>query len=94
MAFVSNTQVRRTCRIVSEATPVSLSRLFAVVTTLNLLPDRAEHLLGEDGTAVLHLEFVDVCPRQFDLLMRKSAQLTETLSVFEPGARLKQACQL
>ena len=40
------------------------------------------------------LEFVDVCPRQFDLLMRKSAQLTETLSVFETGAQLKQACQL
>lgn len=86
MDLISKTSVRRTCRIVSEATPVSLSRLFAVVTTMNLLPDRAEHSLGEDGTAMLDLEFVDVCPRQFDLLMRKSAQLTETLSVSEHRA--------
>lgn len=35
---------------------------------------------------MLDLEFVDVCPRQFDLLMRKSAQLTETLSVSEHRA--------
>jgi hypothetical protein len=73
----------RQCRISSEASPQSLGRVFALLTLLNLVPDDVRAQCSQRGTIRIDLDFSAISDRDFDLLLRKVAQLTETCHVKE-----------
>lgn len=74
---------RRQCRVSSEASPQSLGRVFSVLTLLNLVPDQARANTDAGERVQLELDFESISQRDFDLLLRKIAQLTETMYVTE-----------
>ena len=82
-------------RVISEASPLALSKLYAQLTVLSLVPDYSESFADRDGCLHTTLAFDGATPRDFDLLLRKFAQLTETISVRQTqgcGKQTSVAC--
>jgi len=68
-------------RIVSEATPVALARIFGLLSGMSIVPLSSSSSLCNDGTINLNLHLGDVSRSSSDLLRRKIYQLVETVSI-------------
>lgn len=68
-------------RIVSEAVPTALPRLFGLLSGLSVMPESTSSLLQGDNTVILSIHFDRIAPSTIDLLRRKILQLPETVEV-------------
>ena len=68
-------------QIVCEAVPTALAKIFGVMCTLNIVPDRAASTMTIDNCVTLSLSFVDTQSSIMDMLQRKISQLTETVTI-------------
>lgn len=73
----------RQCRVTSEASPQALGRVFSLLTLFNLVPSHSNSYTDAQEYQHLDLSFERISDRDFDLLLRKIAQLTETFHVSE-----------
>ncbi|MGD2130300.1 MAG: hypothetical protein PVJ33_09570 [Lysobacterales bacterium] len=74
-----------------ERSPTALSRAFALMCTLGLVPTSASSALDGDEAIRLDLHFVAAPAGRIDLLRRKLAQLIECLEVVLPEAAAPRA---
>ena len=67
--------------IVTEPTALSLSKIFGVLTQLDIFPSSISILPLDSELLSVQLQFARVSASKLDLLARKALQLTETLNV-------------
>lgn len=67
--------------VLLECGPTALSRAFALLCTMNLVPAAARSALAGEEAIRLDLVFESVPQGRIDLLVRKLAQLVECLDV-------------
>jgi hypothetical protein len=68
-------------RVVSEAIPTALARIFGLLSTMSVVPFSTSSSVGTDNTVRLSIDLRGIDPSTTDLLLRKIHQLTETLTV-------------
>jgi hypothetical protein len=65
--------------ITVDATPLSLSKVYALLTTLNMIPVSAKSTLTRDQVIEIEFLFANINSIMADRLYRKVSQLTETI---------------
>jgi len=68
-------------RVVLECGPTALSRVFALLCTVDLVPTTTSSAQEGNEAIRLEMEFASVAQNRVDLLLRKLAQLVECLGV-------------
>jgi len=67
--------------ILSDGTPCALGRLFGLFTTINIVPDRVGSDKKTNGEITTSVSVSTTDATAIDLLVRKIAQLTETIAI-------------
>ena len=70
---------RWSVRVGVERSPPSLSRVFGLLATLNIVPVSVRSMLPDDGTLEVEIGFANIAAATADRLCRKIQQLTETV---------------
>lgn len=66
-------------RVGVERSPLSLSRVFGLLATLDIVPVSVRSVLPDDETLELEIGFANIAAATADRLCRKLQQLTETI---------------
>lgn len=75
-----NTVLKRwSVRVSVERSPLSLSRVFGLLATLNTVPASIRSMGPDDETLEIEIGFTDIAAETADRLCRKVQQLTETI---------------
>lgn len=70
---------RWSVRVGVERSPLSLSRVFGLLATLNTVPVSVRSVLPDDETLEVEIGFANIAAATADRLCRKIQQLTETI---------------
>ncbi len=81
-------------RVGVERSPLSLSRVFGLLATLNIVPVSVRSVLSDDETLEIEIGFANIAAATADRLCRKIQQLTETVgwSVVRADPKQSASC--